>query len=98
MSVHEKRGKQKLKIYRQISLVLIYGKLFEWSIYNETYQCFTENNLLSGFKPGDLPMNQLVFITNDIDKSFNEGYEVTGVIDNILKTFDKVCMKISSLN
>ena len=35
-------------------------------------------------------MNQLVFITNDIDKLFNEGYEVTGVIHNILKTSDKV--------
>ena len=35
-------------------------------------------------------MNQLVFIPNDIDKLSNEGYEVTGVIHNILKTFDKV--------
>ena len=47
--------------------------------------------MLSGFKPGDLPINQLVFITHNIDKLFDKGYEVTGVIHKILKTFDKVC-------
>ena len=55
---------------------------------------FTENNLISpnqsGFRPGDSCVNQLLAITHEIYKSFDEGLEVRGVFLDISKAFDKV--------
>ena len=55
---------------------------------------FTENNLISpnqsGFRPGDSCVNQLLAITHEIYKSFDEGFEVRGVFLDISKAFDKV--------
>ena len=44
----------------------------------------------SGFKIGDSCINQLVSITHEIYKSFDDGYEVRGVFLDISKAFDKV--------
>ena len=44
----------------------------------------------SGFKPGDSCINQLLSITHNIYKSFDNGYEVRGVFLDISKAFDKV--------
>ena len=47
------------------------------------YEFFTENNLISpnqsGFKPGDSCINQLLSITHEIYKSFDDGLEVRGI-------------------
>ena len=55
---------------------------------------FLKNKLIatnqSGFKPGDSCINQLLTITHDIYKSFDEGYEVMGVFLDIPKAFDKI--------
>ena len=44
----------------------------------------------SSFKPGDSCINQLLSITHNIYKSFDDGYEVRGVFLDISKAFDKV--------
>ena len=58
---------------------------------------FIENNLISpnqsGFRPGDSCVNQLLAITHDIYKSFDEGFEVGGVFLDISKAFYKVWHK-----
>ena len=55
---------------------------------------FIENELISpnqsGFKPGDSCINQLLAITHEIYKSFDDGFEVRGVFLDISKAFDKV--------
>ena len=55
---------------------------------------FTKNNLISpnqsGFRLGDSCVNQLLAITHEIYKSFDEGFEVRGVFLDISKAFDKV--------
>ena len=55
---------------------------------------FLENNFItphqSGFQPGDSCMNQLLSITHEIYKSFDDGFEVRGVFSDISKAFDKV--------
>ena len=55
---------------------------------------FIENDLISpnqsGFKPGDSCINQLLAITHEIYKSFDDGFEVRGVFLDISKTFEKV--------
>ena len=89
-----KETNRSLKNYRPISLLPICSKIFERLIYNEMFNFFTENNLISpnqsGFRPGDSCVNQLLAITHEINKSFDEGFEVRGVFLDISKAFDKV--------
>ena len=58
------------------------------------FRFFLENKLItphqSGFKPGDSCMNQLLSITHEIYKSFDNGFEVKSVFLDISKAFDKV--------
>ena len=77
-----------------MSLLPVYGKFFERLIYNSLFESFIENELISsnqsGFKPGDSCINQLLFITHEIYKSFDDGYEVTGAFLDLSKAFAKV--------
>ena len=92
--IHKKDGKQCLINYRPVSLLPIRGKVFERLIFSEMFKFLIENELISpnqlGFKPGDSCTNQLLAITHEIYKSFDEGFEVRGVFLDISKAFDKV--------
>ena len=92
--IHKKDDKQCLKNYRPISLLPICGKIFERLIFNEMFKFFIENELISpnqlGFKPGDSCINQLLAITHEIHKSFDDGFKVRGVFLDISKAFEKV--------
>ena len=94
MPIHKKGDKQTLKNYRPVSLLPICGKIFERLIYNEMFGFFLDKGLISdnqsGFKPGDSCINQLLSITHNIYKSFDDGYEVRGVFLDISKAFYKV--------
>ena len=63
-------------------------------IYNNLFEYFIENDLISqnqsGFKPGDSSINQLISITHEIYQSFDDGLEVRGIFLDISKAFDKV--------
>ena len=95
--VYKKDDKQNVKNYRPVSLLPIFGKIFERLIYKEMYAFFIENNLISQnqscFKQGDSCINQLLSITHDIYQSLDQSYEVRGVFLDILKAFDKVWHK-----
>ena len=73
---------------------LFAAKFLSVSFITKCLPFFTENNLISpnqsGFRPGDSCVNQLLAITHDIYKSFDEGLEVRGVFLDISKAFDKV--------
>ena len=77
---YKKNDKQLVKNYRLTSLLSICSKVFERLIYNKLFHFFQENNFISpnqsGFKPGDSYTNQLLAITHEIYKSFDEEYEV----------------------
>ena len=92
--IHKKGDKQTLKNYRPVSLLPICGKTFERLIFNEMFRFFLDNKLIStnqsGFKPGDSCMNQLLSITHEIYKSFDDGLEVRSVFLDISKAVDKV--------
>ena len=68
--VHKKSDKQSLKNYRPISLLPIFGKIFERIIYNNIFEYLATNKLISdnqsGFKPGDSCVNQRLSITHKI--------------------------------
>ena len=94
--VHKKESKNLVKNYRPISLLPIFGKIFEKVIYNNLFGYFLENNFLSdkqsGFRTGDSCISQLLSITHEIYKSFdgNPSLETRGVFLDISKAFDKV--------
>ena len=89
-----KNDKQSPANYRPISLLPICGKIFERLLYDEKFNFFITNHLIStnqlGFKPGDSCTNQLLSITHEIYALFDEGYQVWGVFLDISKVFDKV--------
>ena len=94
--VHKKGQKNLLKNYRPISLLPIFGKIFEKLIYNSLYTHIVSCNLLhpnqSGFRSGDSTINQLLSITNYIFQAFdcNPPYEVRSVFLDLSKAFDRV--------
>ena len=63
-------------------------------MFNEMFNFFIENKLISsnqsGFKPVDSCINQLLSITHEIYESFDVGLEVRSVFLDISKAFDKV--------
>ena len=91
--VHKKGDKQLLKNYRPISLLPIFGKIFERIIYNNIFEYLTTNKLISdnqsGFKPGESCVNQLLSITHEIYHSLDNGLEVKGFFLDISKAFCK---------
>ena len=48
----------------------------------------------SGFKPRVSCINQLLSITHEMYRSFNDGLEVRTVLLYISKAFDKVCREV----
>ena len=92
--VHIKNNKQVIENYRPISLLPVCGKILERIIYNKMFEFFSENELIShnqsGFKPGNLCINQLLCITHDICQSPDDGLETRSVFLDISKAFDKV--------
>ena len=90
----KKAFKQILKNYHPISLLPVCGKIFEKLIFNEMFNFFIENDLISpnqsSFKPGDSCINQFLSITHDTYKSFDCGYEVRDLFLDISKAFVKV--------
>ena len=91
--VHKNRDKQCLRNYRPISLLPIYSKIFERLVYNELFTCLTDNLISpnqSGFRSGGSCVNQLIAITHELYKSFDDGLEVRGIFLDISKAFDTV--------
>ena len=76
--VHKKGNKQTLENYGPVSLLPICGKVFERLIYNSLFEFFIANELISanqsGFKPGDSCINQLLSITHEVYKSFDDEF------------------------
>ena len=93
--VHTKDNKNRIKNYRPISLLPIFGKIFEKVIYNNLFTYLQENKFLSekqsGFRRNDSCISQLIVITHDIYKCFdsNPSLETRGVFLDISKAFDK---------
>ena len=94
--IHRKSERQLIKNERQVSLLTIWGKLFERIIFNYLSKYFKENNLLSphqsGFIPGDSCVEQLIIILHEVYKAFDCSPlpKVWSVFLDISKAFDMV--------
>ena len=80
----------------------ICGKTFERLIYNNLFEYFTENDLISqnqsGFKLSDSCINQLISITHEIYQSFDDGLEDRGVFLTYPRLLIKFGMKVLFIN
>ena len=82
--------------YHPISLLPIFGKMFERVIYNSVFNYFQSNLVFtpsqSGFLPCDSCLAQLLSIIHEIQTTFDENptVDVRGVFLDISKAFDKV--------
>ena len=94
--VHKKGDKQFVNNYRPVSLLPIFGKVFEKILFNSIFEYLQENCLLcdnqSGFRPSDSCEYQLLSIVHDIYASFdcNPPKDVRGIFLDISKAFDRV--------
>ena len=94
--VHKREDKMLVKHYRPISLLPIFGKMFERVIYNSLFNYFQSNRLFtpsqSGFLPGDSFIAQLLSKIHEIQTAFDENptVDVRGVFLDLSKAFDKV--------
>ena len=91
--VHTNGDKQVSRNYRPDSLLSICGEIFDRLLYNNLFELFIKNNLISsnqsGFKQGDFCIYQVLSITDEIYQSFDNNFEVR----DISKAFDKVWHK-----
>ena len=94
--VHKKDAKSLVKNYCPISLLSIFGKIFERVIYNSLFNYFISNKPFapsqSGFLPGDSCIAQLLSIIHEMQTAFDgsPAADVRGVFLDISKAFDKV--------
>ena len=95
--VYKNKGdKSVVKNYRPVSLLPIFGKLFEKCLFDTIYSYFEDNNLFSscqsGFRKGDSCISQLLSITHDIFKGFDSTplLDTRGIFLDISKAFDRV--------
>ena len=94
--VHKRNDKQLINNYQPVSLLRIFGKIFEWIIFGNIYKHLDEHDLLipsqSGFRPKDSCIYQLIEITHNIFCTFdcNPTIETQAVFLDISKAFDKV--------
>lgn len=94
--IHKKNNKNVITNYRPVSLLPICGKILEKLIFDNLYKHIYANNLISdrqsGYKQGDSTIKQLLSITNDIYKAFDETptKEVRAVFLDISRAFDRV--------
>ena len=94
--VHKKNEKQLVKNYCPISLLPIFGKMFEKITFNRIYNFLLKEQLLnpnqSRFHPSNSCINQLLAISHEIFEAFNCNTppEIRSVFLDISKAFDKV--------
>ena len=90
--VHKREHKMLVKNYRPISLLRIFGKMFERVIYNSLFNYFQSNRLFTPSQSGDSCIAQLLSIIYEIQTAFEENptADVRGVFLDLSKAFDKV--------
>lgn len=92
--VHKESDKETSKYYRPISLLPVWGKMFEGILYNNmTIFFFIEKSLIylnqSGFRPGGIYINPILPINHEIVSAFDIGSEVRGIFLDMSKSLTK---------
>ena len=92
--IHKKDSTRVRNNYRPISLLPLFAKLFENTLFLKMYNIFTSNNLItknqSWFRPNDSLTNQLFCLVDSIHSSLDINLDVRSVFLDMSKAFDKV--------
>ena len=68
--LHTKKDKTLIKDYRPVSLLSVFGKIFERVIYNFLFNYFLSNKLFTPSQSGDSIIAQLLSIMNETQTNF----------------------------
>ena len=92
--MHKGGEPSEISNYRPIPLLSNLDKAFERLIFKNVNNHFLENNILtffqSGFRRGDLSVNQLSYLYNTFCQALDAGKEVRAISCDISKAFDHV--------
>ena len=92
--IHKKNEKNIISNYRPVSLLPLCGKIFEKIIFDNLYPYVFGNGFIhdkqSGYRRGDSTVKQLLSITHEIYKAFEQGKELRAVFLDISRAFDRV--------
>ena len=90
--VYKKDNKECIENYRPVSILPIFGKVFERIIYNRLYGFFTSRGILHddqfGFRKGHSTSHALHKSVDSITKSLANGRHVLGIFIDLSKAFD----------
>ena len=92
--VFKKGSKDKIENYRPISVLPIFGKMFEKILYKPVYSFVTSKNIISenqfGFRANHSTSHAIHNSINFIKSSHAKGKHVLGVFIKISKAFDTI--------
>ena len=94
--IHRKDSRQNKCNYQPISLLPLFGKVFEKISFDGIYEHLTEHELItskqSGFRHAASAVNQLLSVTHKIYRAFEEipSRETRAVFLDLSKAFDRV--------
>ena len=103
LPIHKTNDKRYLNNYHPVTLLPIYGKTFERTIFNDVFAFLENNDLLTpkqyGFRPNDSCVSQVLSIVHNIYSDFDLNPSLEGVIFLIfLKHLIKFGMKVFYIN
>jgi len=93
--VYKNKGsKQSFDNYRPISIIPLFGKLFEKIMYNRLYNFFTSQNIINskqfGFRKGHSTSHALNYSVNFLNDAISKGKHTIGVFIDLSKAFDTI--------
>ncbi|MCP4489865.1 MAG: reverse transcriptase family protein, partial [Gammaproteobacteria bacterium] len=92
--IYKKGNEELLENYRPISILPIFGKIFEKVIYSRLHEFLISNNVISdcqfGFRKGHSTSHALNYSVEEINKQLSSGKHVLGIFIDLSKAFDTI--------
>ena len=92
--IYKKGDEQLLENYRPVSILPIFGKIFEKMMHSRFYKFFTSQGVLHenqfGFREGHSTAHALNFTVSHINKVVKSGKSVIGIFIDLSKAFDTI--------
>ena len=90
--IYKKNNKECIENYRPVSILPIFGKIFEKIIYKRLYNFFMAKGVLHedqfGFRKGHSTAHALHKSVNSIKTNLENGKHVLGIFIDLSKAFD----------
>ena len=92
--IYKKDNKALIENYRPVSILPIFGKIFERIIYNRLYNFLTSKGVLQdeqfGFRKGHSTSAALNYSVRQIEEALNKKKHVLGIFIDLSKAFDTI--------